>query len=65
MTLKMIVHKDETGGFWAEDPSLQGCLSQADSIEDLKDNMREAIEGWLKVKEDKQQKNKIKPESKK
>lgn len=52
MTLKMKVHKDESGGYWAEVPSLPGCLSQGDSIDDLKENMREAVEGWLKVKEE-------------
>ena len=52
MTLKMKVHNDEWGGYWAEVPSLPGCLSQGDSIDDLKENMREAVEGWLKVKEE-------------
>ena len=52
MTLKMVVHKDERGGYWAEIPSLPGCLTQGDTIEELRNNMREAVEGWLKVKEE-------------
>ena len=53
MTLKMKVHKDESGGYWAEVPSLPGCMSQGDTITDLKENMREAVEGWLKVSKEK------------
>jgi len=52
MRLIMKVHKEEFGGYWAEIPSLPGCLSQGDSMEELKENMHEAAEGWLKVKGD-------------
>ena len=30
-------------------PALPGCLSQGKSIEELKVNIAEAIEGWLEV----------------
>ncbi len=30
-----------------EVPSLPGCFTQADTLEELKANIREAIEGWL------------------
>ncbi len=52
MTLQMKVHKDKVSGFWAEIPSLPGCFSQGESIEELKENMREAVEGWLKVNQE-------------
>ncbi len=49
MTLKAIVHKVEEGGYWAEVPSLPGCLTQAETLDELKVNLREAIELWLSV----------------
>ena len=49
MTLKAIIHTAEEGGFWAEVPALPGCVTQADSLEELKANLHEAIELWLSV----------------
>jgi predicted RNase H-like HicB family nuclease len=47
MTLKAIIHEAEEGGFWAEVPSLPGCFTQGESLEELEANLHEAIEGWL------------------
>lgn len=47
MTLKAIIHEAEEGGFWAEVPALPGCFTQGDSLQELKANLHEAIEGWL------------------
>ena len=52
MTLKVLIHKAEEGGYWAEVPSLPGCFSQGENMDDLKSNVKEAVEGWLKVGED-------------
>jgi predicted RNase H-like HicB family nuclease len=49
MTLKAIVHPAEEGGFWAEVPALPGCLTQGETLEELRSNLREAIELWLSV----------------
>jgi predicted RNase H-like HicB family nuclease len=49
MTLKAIIHKAKEGGFWAEVPSLPGCLTQGETLDELKANLREAIELWLSV----------------
>ncbi|MCC7049949.1 MAG: type II toxin-antitoxin system HicB family antitoxin [Alphaproteobacteria bacterium] len=49
MKLKVIVHKAEEGGFWAEVPALPGCATQGDTMEELMANVREAIEGCLSV----------------
>jgi predicted RNase H-like HicB family nuclease len=49
MTLKAIVHKAEEGGYWAEVPSLPGCLTQGETLEEIKLNLHEAIELWLSV----------------
>ena len=51
MTLKAIIHEDESGGYWAEVPSLPGCVTQGESIEEVRENLREAIEAWLEAGE--------------
>jgi predicted RNase H-like HicB family nuclease len=47
MTLKVLIHKAEEGGYWAEVPALPGCVSQGETVDDLRVNIHEAIEGWL------------------
>lgn len=51
MTLKAVIHQDESGGYWAEVTSLPGCVSQGESIEEVRENIREAIEAWLEAGE--------------
>jgi predicted RNase H-like HicB family nuclease len=53
MILKVLIHSAEEGGFWAEVPALPGCVSQGESVDELRSNIREAIEGWLMAEEDK------------
>lgn len=47
MKIKAIVHPGEDSGYWAEVPSLPGCVTQGETMEELEANLREAIEGWL------------------
>ncbi len=47
MKLKVVIHTAEEGGFWAEVPSIPGCVSQADSFKELLPNIYEAVEGCL------------------
>jgi len=49
MKLKIIVHSAEEGGYWAEVPAIPGCASQGETMEDLLENIQEAIEGCLSV----------------
>ncbi|MCK5201004.1 MAG: type II toxin-antitoxin system HicB family antitoxin [Spirochaetales bacterium] len=49
MKLKVVIHTADEGGFWAEVPSIPGCVSQADSFEELLPNIYEAVEGCLSV----------------
>jgi predicted RNase H-like HicB family nuclease len=49
MTIRAIVHKAEEGGFWAEVPSIPGCATQGETMDELRFNLREAIEGCLSV----------------
>ena len=49
MRLKTIINDDEDGGYWAEVPSIPGCATQGDTMEELIQNLYEAIEGCLSV----------------
>lgn len=49
MNLKAIIHVAEEGGYWAEVPALPGCVTQGETIEEVRGNLREAVEGWLSV----------------
>jgi predicted RNase H-like HicB family nuclease len=49
MTFKAIIHPESTGGFWGEVPSLPGCYSQAETVDKLIENLREAATGYLRV----------------
>lgn len=49
MKLKVIIHADPDGGYWAKVPSLPGCVTEGDTREELMANLRDAIEGWLEV----------------
>ena len=49
MTLKVRIHKDPQGGFWAEVPALPGCMTQGETPAELEANLREAIVGWLQA----------------
>jgi predicted RNase H-like HicB family nuclease len=49
MKIHAIVHKAEEGGFWAEVPTIPGCATQGETMEELRSNLREAIEGCLSV----------------
>jgi predicted RNase H-like HicB family nuclease len=57
MTLKAIIHPAEEGGFWAEVPALPGCLTQGETIEELKANLHEAVELWLSVDDEAMESN--------
>ncbi len=47
MKFDIVVHEVEEGGFRVEVPAIPGCATQGDSLEDLMQNLREAVEGCL------------------
>jgi predicted RNase H-like HicB family nuclease len=47
------LHTDtEDGGYWVECPSLPGCASQGDTVEEALEMVKDAIEGHLQVGEE-------------
>jgi predicted RNase H-like HicB family nuclease len=49
MKIKVIVHPAEEGGYWAEVPGIPGCATQGETLEELLQNIHEAVEGCLSV----------------
>jgi predicted RNase H-like HicB family nuclease len=49
MTIRAVVHKAEEGGFWAEVPALPGCVTQGETMEEIRSNLQEAAELWLEA----------------
>jgi predicted RNase H-like HicB family nuclease len=49
MKLKVIIHEAEEGGFWAEVPSIPGCVTQGDTFDELLANIYDAVEGCLAI----------------
>lgn len=47
MKIKAIIHEAEEDSYRAEVPSLPGCATQGETLEELRKNIREAIEGCL------------------
>ena len=49
MRLKVVVHRAAEGGYWAEVPAIRGCVSRGESMDELLENVRAAVEGCLSV----------------
>jgi len=52
MKLKVIIHQAEEGGYWAEVPSIPGCMTQGETITELIQNLYDAVEGCLSIEKD-------------
>lgn len=51
MKIKVILHKAKEGGYWADVPSLPGCATQGETIEEILQNLYEAVDGYLEARE--------------
>jgi len=47
MHVKIVVHKSEQGGYWAEVPAIPRCASEAQSVEEVLTQVRVEIEKSL------------------
>ncbi len=55
----VLLHPDlEDGGFWVECPSLPGCASQGETVEEALAMIKDAIEGHLEVETERGKKRK-------
>ncbi len=49
MKLKVVIHQAEEGGFWAEVPAIPGCMTQGDDMQELIQNLYDAVEGCMSI----------------
>lgn len=47
MEIKIVLEEQEEGGYTVYVPSLPGCISEGDSVEEALKNIKEAIELYL------------------
>ena len=47
MEYTVVMHNAEEGGYWAEVPSLEGCYSQGETVEETIVNVKEAIQAHI------------------
>jgi predicted RNase H-like HicB family nuclease len=52
MVLKVVFEPSEEGGFTVHVPGLPGCVSEGDTLEEARANIREAIELYLEAVEE-------------
>ncbi len=52
MRFKVVLEPSDEGGYVVYVPSLPGCLSEGETVEEALDNIREAIELYLEPVED-------------
>jgi len=52
MTLKVVLEPSDEGGFTVYVPSLPGCISEGESVEEAMVNIREAVDLYLDTVED-------------
>ena len=43
-----VIEEDIDGGYWAYVPSLQGCYTQGDTLDEVTSNLKEVIDLYLK-----------------
>jgi predicted RNase H-like HicB family nuclease len=49
MKLKVVIHEEKGGAYWAEVPAIPGCATQGETLEELLRNVHEAVEACLSV----------------
>ena len=57
MKLEVLIEKDQTGYYVAEVPALPGCFSQGKTLDEVKVNIKEAVELWIEVMNEKSQRS--------
>jgi predicted RNase H-like HicB family nuclease len=51
MKLKVVIHR-EGDGYWAEIPGFPGCVSEGDTLDEVRWNIREAFAGVVESMQD-------------
>ena len=51
-TYRVVINKDQDGGFVADIPTLKHCISFGETIEEAMSNINEALEGVIETMEE-------------
>jgi len=49
MKLKVVIHTAQEGGYWAEVPAIPGCMTQGETMQELIENLYDAVQGCLSI----------------
>jgi predicted RNase H-like HicB family nuclease len=49
MKVTVMIHEADEGGYWAEVPALPGCFTQGETLDEVRERVREAIAAHLDV----------------
>jgi len=49
MKYKVVIHKAEEGGYWAEVPAVSGCFSQGETVDEVMENIHKTLAACLKT----------------
>ena len=52
LNYRAVIKKDDNNTYYAVVPSLPGCVTQGDTIEATKANLKEAVTGWIESRID-------------
>ncbi len=52
MKLKVLIYQAEEGGCWAKVPAIPGCVSQGETLAEVRANIMDALEGCLAEREE-------------
>lgn len=52
MKLKVFIYEADEGGYWAKVPAIPGCVSQGETLEEVRQNIVDALQGCLSVREE-------------
>ena len=47
--LTALVHAEPGGGYWGEIPSLPGCYTQGETLDEILTNLQEAARCWIEA----------------
>jgi predicted RNase H-like HicB family nuclease len=47
MKVKVRIYQAGEGGYWAKVPGMPGCVTEGETLEEVKKNIAEAMEGIL------------------
>lgn len=51
MKVKVVVFEAKEGGYWAKVPGMPNCVTEGETLEEVKRNIIEAMEGLLSLEE--------------